>query len=472
MKRSVKNRLLEIFGKENLLLNKEDLICYAYDGSFGEKRIPDFVAKPKSYEQIVDLVRLCNEERIYLTTRGAGTNLSGGSVPICGGGVLLLTGMDKIKEINRDDLYVVCEPGVVTANLQAEVEKFDLFYPPDPASMSVSTIGGNVAENAGGLRGLKYGVTKDYVMEIKLVTPYGDYVRVGAKTVKCVTGYDIVGLMVGSEGTLGVFCEMTLKLLPKPKFHASLVATFEDIKDAGLAVAEIIREKIVPATLEIMDNFTIKAVEDYKSFGLPRDVAALILVECDGYHTDVPRAEMEKVLQVCMRTRAKDINIAKNEAERDSLWAGRRAALSALSRIKPTVVLEDVTVPRSKVPEMLKKIEEISKKYNLLIGTFGHAGDGNLHPTFLLDARDEAEMKNFEKAADELFEAAIELGGTLSGEHGIGISKSKFLSLELSKKDIEIYKRIKKALDPNMILNPKKIFFQGLEKEKKEIQSK
>jgi len=344
----------------------------------------------------------------------------------------------------------------VTATLAGEVEKLGLFYPPDPGSMAVSTIGGNVAENAGGLRGLKYGVNKDYVMGLQFFDCQGNYIKTGSRTVKCATGYNITGLMVGSEGTLGVLDQVILKLIPAPKARQAMVAVYDTIEQASETVAGIISARIVPATLEILDNFTIRAVEDFSKAGLPTDAAALLLIEVDG-HPAVVAEEAEQVKALCMKMGARTIDRAKDDAQRDKIWAARRSALSALAQLKPTLVLEDATVPRSKIPDMVRSLQDIAKKYKIDIGTFGHAGDGNLHPTILTDRRNTEEFHRVEQAIEEIFDTALAMGGTLSGEHGTGIAKAPFLEKEAGYSSILFSRRLRSALDPGNILNPGKI---------------
>ncbi|MGA7826313.1 MAG: FAD-linked oxidase C-terminal domain-containing protein, partial [Geobacteraceae bacterium] len=319
-----------------------------------------------------------------------------------------------------------------------------------------STLGGNVAENAGGLRGLKYGVTRDYVMGLQFFDANGEIVKTGARTVKCVTGYNLAGLLVGSEGTLGVFDQIILKLIPRPAASRAMMAVFDDIAKASETVAAIIANRIVPATLEFMDNFTIRTVEDFSHVGLPVDAAALLLIEVDGHPAQVAE-DADRVESICKQIGAMNVRVAKDARERDKVWEARRAALSALAKLKPTVVLEDATVPRSKIPSMVHAIADISRKYDLTIGTFGHAGDGNLHPTILTDRRDKKEWTRVESAIDEIFERALEIGGTLSGEHGIGLAKARYMEKETGRATIVYSRRIKRALDPNNVLNPGKI---------------
>ena len=443
-------------GKENVFTDLSDRVTYSYDAAVVDPVVPGLAIQPETSEALSRVVRLCNENQLPLTVRGAGTNLSGGTVPAPDGIVVLTNALNQIVEINEQDMFAVVQPGVITANLAAAVEKRGLFYPPDPGSQAVSTIGGNVAENAGGLRGLKYGVTRDYVMGIQFFDVNGDTVKTGSRTVKCATGYNLTGLLVGSEGTLGVFNEITLKLIPKPARHKAMVAVFESMEAASETVAAIIAAHIVPATLEFMDNFTIRAVEDFSHAGLPVDAAALLLIEVDGHAAQVEE-DAARVESLCRKHAASAIDVAKDAAERDKVWQARRSALSALAKLKPTLVLEDATVPRSKIPDMVKAMQDISKQYDITIGTFGHAGDGNLHPTILTDRRDQNEWERVEAAIAAIFDKALAMGGTLSGEHGTGIAKSCYLEKETSPATILYSRQIKAALDPNNILNPGKI---------------
>jgi glycolate oxidase len=445
-----------LVGQENVMESEADRFSYAYDAAVLESVMPGLVVRPTSREHLGRVVKLCNDNGLPLTVRGSGTNLSGGTIPSLGGVVVLTNALNKILEINEADLYAVVEPGVITAKFAAEVAARGLFYPPDPGSQAVSTLGGNVAENAGGLRGLKYGVTKDYVMGVDFFDVDGEIVKSGSRTVKCVTGLNLAGLMVGSEGTLGVFEKIILKLTPPPLAAKAMMAVFDDVNKASETVAAIIAAKIVPATLEFMDNFTIRTVEDFAHAGLPIDAKALLLIEVDGHPGQVAD-EAEKVEAICKKLGATRIQVAKDAEERNKVWEARRAALSALARVSPTTVLEDATVPRSKIPAMMHALEGIADKFKLTIGTFGHAGDGNLHPTILTDRRNTEEWHRVEAAIDEIFEVALSLGGTLSGEHGIGLAKSKYLEKETSRATILYSRRLKKALDPKGILNPGKI---------------
>lgn len=456
IKESLYKAFQDIVGKNHLLTEPEDLVTYSYDAAPLEPVPPAAVLMPSTSEEVGKITTLCHENKLPITVRGAGTNLSGGTIPMANGIVLLTGRLNKIIEINEADMYAIVQPGVVTARLASQVENIGLFYPPDPGSQAVSTLGGNVMENAGGLRGLKYGVTKDYVMGLSFFDSMGNHIRAGSKTVKCATGYNITGLMVGSEGTLGILDEIILKLIPYPEHRKSMIAVFKSIEAASEAVADIIASKIVPATLEMMDKFTIQAVEDFSHAGLPTDAGALLLIELDGYPGQVEE-DTSKVVKICKQYGAYQTKTAKDESEREKIWSARRSALSALAKLKPTLVLEDATVPRSKIPDMVKGLSDIAQKHHLSIGTFGHAGDGNLHPTILTDRRDKQEWHKVETAIEDIFNHALNLGGTLSGEHGTGIAKSAFLENEIGKASVDFSKRLRKALDPNNILNPGKI---------------
>lgn len=445
-----------IVGADNVLTSETDRHTYSYDAAVLDSVMPALVVRPTTSEQLGKVTALCNENGLPLTVRGAGTNLSGGTIPHPGGVVVLTNGMSNILEINEEDMYAVVEPGVITSKLATAVAAKGLFYPPDPGSQTVSTIGGNVAENAGGLRGLKYGVTKDYVMGVDFWDVNGELIKSGSRTVKCVTGYNLAGLMVASEGTLGVFDKIILKLVPPPQAAKSMMAIFPSMKAASETVAAIIANKIVPATLEMMDNFTIRTVDNFRKAGLPTDAAALLLIEVDGHPAQV-EDDAAKVEDICKQNGCTEIKVANDAAERDAVWQARRDALPALANLKPTCVLEDATVPRSQIPNMIAALEDISNKYDLTIGTFGHAGDGNLHPTILTDKRNEKEWERVEEAIEAIFERALAMGGTLSGEHGIGMAKSKFMIDETSKGTLEYARRMKSVLDPKGILNPGKI---------------
>jgi glycolate oxidase len=448
----------QLLGKENVMSEEADRQAYAYDSAVLDSVTPALVVRPTSTRMLGETVRLCSRHGLPLTVRGSGTNLSGGSIPSSTRSVVVVTnGLKRIVEINPNDLYGIVEPGVITAEFAKAAAGKGLFYPPDPGSQAVSTIGGNVAENAGGLRGLKYGVTRDYVMAMEFFDASGELVKAGSKTVKCATGFNLCDLMVGAEGLLGVYSQITLKLIPPPQAQQAMMAIFDTVEAASETVSAIIANRIIPCTLEFLDNFTIRTVEDFRHAGLPVDAAALLLIEVDGHPAQVEE-EAEKVKEICKKKEARSIRVAESAEEKDLIWQARRDALPALARLRPTTVLEDATVPRSQLPAMVRKINEISEKYRLTIGTFGHAGDGNLHPTILTDKRDKEEFTRVEAAIDEIFDAALSLGGTLSGEHGIGLAKCKYMEAETSRATIDYSHRLKAALDPANILNPGKMF--------------
>ena len=454
---STLEKIVSLIGKENVSTAKEDLVAYSYDGTPLFTHRPDAVVAPQSTEHVSALVRLANEARFSIVPRGAGTGLSGGSIPTEGSVVLRMNHWNKILEIDQENLTATVEPGVITSQLHAAVERLGLFYPPDPGSMNISTIGGNVAENSGVLLGLKYGVTKNYVMGLEVVLPNGAVIFCGGKTVKDVAGYNLKDFFVGSEGTLGIFTKIILKLIPKPETSKTMVAYFTSRAEAAKTVSAIIAQKIIPATVEFLDNTTINCVEDFSHLGLPREMDALLLLEVDG-HPTVVEEEAQKVVEVCKQHHCAHIDVAQNEEEALKLKTARRTAFSSLARSRPTTILEDVTVPRSEIARMLEIIDTTAKKYNVQIGTFGHFGDGNLHPTCLTDERNKEEIHRAEEAYGEIFEACVKLGGTITGEHGTGIAKRKYLHLVTGEDSIAAMRSIKKALDPNSILNPGKVF--------------
>jgi len=455
LKKSVLKRFQKITGKENCFISPEETSGYCFDAFAKSKIFPEIVVAPENTECIPEIIKLCNEENLAVVTRGAGTNLSGGTLPFEGSCVLLTTKLNKIKEINKADHYAVVEAGVVTTDIANAAVKAGLFYPPDPGSMNISTIGGNVAENAGGLRGLKYGVTKDYLMGLTLFDAEANKVIGGGRTVKQVTGFNLPGLFAGSEGLLGIMTEFVLKLIPPPESSRSMLVIYDDILKACDTVSQVIAENILPATMELMDNFTIKTVEEATAIGLPVDAGALLLLEIDGHHAQVAD-EFEKVKYIC-ENNVGQLKIAEDVESKNKIWEARRKALSSLARLKPTLILEDATVPRSKISSMMSSILDISRKYDITIGTFGHAGDGNLHPTILTDKRDKEEMIRVEKVVDDIFSVALNLGGTLSGEHGVGTAKAKYLEMEYGSGTVKFMKNLKKGVDAGNILNPGKM---------------
>lgn len=453
---SLQEELVKIVGEKNLQVSNSSLLAYSFDATPGFQSLPDAVVSPRNTDEVARIVKLCNQYKIPITPRGSGTNLSAGTTPLHGGIVLLMKHFNKILEVDEENLTVRTQPGVITETLIKTVEEKGLFYPPDPSSMKISQIGGNINENSGGLRGLKYGVTRDYVMGLEVVLPNGEIVRTGGKLAKDVAGYDLTSLIVGSEGTLGVVTEATLKLIPKPETKKTMLALYQNLEAAAQSVSAIISNRIIPATLEFLDQPTLKAVEDFAKIGLPTDVQAVLLIEQDG-PSSIVNDDMERIANICRENSAVKVTVAQTKEEAEALTAARRAALSALARLKPTTILEDATVPRSEIANMVNAIQEIAKRNQIMICTFGHAGDGNLHPTCLTDIRDKEEMKRVEKAFEEIFQKAIELGGTITGEHGVGAMKLPYLNLKVGSTGIELIKAIKLAIDPNLIMNPGKI---------------
>lgn len=419
--------------------------------------MPDLIISPRNTEEVASVVKICSENKLAIIPRGSGTNLSAGTTPTNGGIALLFKNMNQILELDEDNLTVTVQPGVITKTLIDFVEEKELFYPPDPSSLNISTIGGNISENSGGLRGLKYGVTKDYVLGLEAVLPNGEIIRTGGKLAKDVAGYDLTSLLVGSEGTLAIITEATLKVIPKPSYKETILAMFTTLEDAAETVSDIISAKVIPTTLEFMDQGTIQVVEEYKQIGLPTNCEAILLIEQDGA-PDVVKEDMKKIYQICSKYGATGIQQAETEEDAESLRAARRDALTALARLRPTTVLEDATVPRSQIAPMIREIIRISAKHDVMIRTFGHAGDGNLHPTCLTDVRDEEEMERVEQALAEIFAASIKLGGTITGEHGVGEMKAPYLEWKVGKAGIEVMKAIKKGIDPRNIMNPEKVF--------------
>ena len=455
------NSLKTILGNQNVLTDYEDRYVYAYDATaIGENLyLPDVVALPENKEQICQIIKIANENKIPVITRAAGTNLVGGCIPLKGGIILHLSKMNKILDIDRNNLICTVQPCVALGNLQQEVDDIGLFYPPDPASLKISTIGGSIAQSSGGPRGFKYGTTKDYVLGLEIVLADGTLMKTGGTTVKNVTGYNLTQLFVGSEGTLGIIVEATLKLIPKPEEQQVMLAYFESMNLAAKAITGIISAKITPATLDIMDKNTMETIENFHHIGLPSDMEAVLVIETDGFKESV-KVQTQQITDICNQFGAKNIRVSQNHQEADEIWFARRSAFGAVARLRPNVLTEDAVVPRDKIPEFISKIRKISDKYNLTVCIMGHAGDGNIHPNFSLDLRDKKEAENFEKAAEELFDAAIELGGSLSGEHGIGMLKSSFMKKALDENSIKYMKEIKKLFDPKNILNPGKIFHE------------
>ena len=450
------HELTRLLGPELVLTAAEDLLVYAFDGTAALTQQPGCVVFARDTADIQAVLRLAQRTQTPVVTRGSGTGLSGGSLPVPGCIVLCTVRMNRILEVDPANLTLLTEPGATTLQIAEAADAVGLFYPPDPGSMKISTIGGNVAENSGGLRGLKYGITRNYVMGLEVVLPDGEILFTGNKCVKDVAGYSLKDLFIGSEGTLGVITRILLRLIPQPAAKQTLVATFDAMDAAAQTVSDIIAAKIIPCTLEFLDRTTLRCVEDYAKIGLP-DCEALLLMETDGHPAQVAEeaARMEEIARAngCLAIRR-----AADEAEANALAGARRSAFSALARVAPTTILEDATVPRSELARMIRFVDQVAKKHRLRIGTFGHMGDGNLHPTFLTDERNTQEMHRVHLAFREIFDEAIRLGGTITGEHGVGVAKKEFLPKFLGDASMRVMRGLRRELDPQGILNPGKMF--------------
>ena len=449
---SIADEFRSIVGEDWFLDTPEDLATYSYDGFLPEFE-PDAVIVPGDRDEISKIMVIANREKINIIPRGAGTNICGSSVAREGGIIIAFHRLNKILEIDPESTCAVVQPGVVNADLQKEVAKFGLMYPPDPASMFVSTIGGNVALNAGGPRGVKYGVTRDYLLGLEVVLPSGDVIRTGGKTLKNVSGYDLTRLMCGSEGTLGILTEITLRLVPSAPAKATLQAIYSDLDDAATTVSAIIGSGIVPTTLELIDRTVLDVISDYGGAEFSKEAEALLLIEVDGEEVLVEE-QGKRIEKFCKERGAVEVERAKTPEEAEKLWQARRTAFGAVASVMPNCIVEDATVPVKMLPAIIRKIVELADKYQLRIGVLAHAGDGNLHPLIMTDLRDKEEMERVDKALVELYEAAMAMGGTLSGEHGIGIAKDRFMSMEFTQTSIDLMRGIKRVFDPNNILNP------------------
>jgi glycolate oxidase len=449
--------LRDLVGKEQVLTATEDLIPYSFDGTAALRQMPGAVVFARSTDDVVAVLRLANRERMAVVTRGSGTGLSGGSLPSPDCVVLCLVKMNRILELDGANLTMLVQAGTTTVAIADAAAAAGLFYPPDPGSMKISTIGGNVAENSGGLRGLKYGVTRNYVMGLQVVLPDGEVLWTGNKCVKDVAGYSLRDLFIGSEGTLGVVTQVLLRLIPKPAAKKTMVATFAQMDQAAQAVSAIIAAHIIPCTLEFLDRTTIHSVEAYAKIGLPLDCEALLLMETDG-HPAVVAEEAVQMEKICRQQGCREVLVAKDDEEATRLASARRTAFAALARVAPTTILEDATVPRSELAGMIRFIQGVARKHELRIGTFGHMGDGNLHPTVLTDERNAGEMHRVEAAFKEIFEETVRRGGTITGEHGIGVAKKPFLPRFAGDAQMRVLRALRRQLDPQGILNPGKVF--------------
>jgi len=450
------HELASIVGADNILTEKQDLICYGYDATQMEY-LPDAVVHPANAAEVSAVLKLANRCGFPVFPRGAGSGFTGGALPKAGGVVLVVTRMNRILRIDTENLIAEVEPGVVTEQFQQAVEKLGLFYPPDPASLKFSTLGGNVAENAGGPRCVKYGVTRDFVMGLEVVLPTGEIIRTGGETYKAVVGYDMTRLLCGSEGTLGVITKIIFKLLPLPEAKKTMLTIFDSIDGAAKAVSTIIGAKIIPTTLEFMDYATLQCVEKRFNLGIPAEGRAVLLIEVDG-DRDLIEKQASRIHELIKPLGLVQFRAAKDNAESEELWRVRRLVSPSLRDINPTKYNEDIVVPRSKVPDVIRTIEKIQQKYDIPIVNFGHAGDGNIHVNIMIDKDIPGHEEKAQCAIREVFQAALDLNGTMSGEHGVGLSKAPYIELELSPEQIGAMKGVKHALDPKNILNPGKMF--------------
>ena len=456
IKKELLRQFEKIVGEDYISDAEVARVCHAYDAT-KQRAMPDVVIRPSSAQEVSQILQLANERCIPVYPMGAASGMTGGAVPLHGGISLNMNRINRIIEIDEANMTSTVEPGVIVADFQNEVEKLGLFYPPDPASNTFSTMGGSVAECSGGLRGVKYGVTKDYVIALEVVLPTGEIIHTGSKALKSVTGYDLTKLFIGSEGTLGIFTTIAVKLIPLPEKIETILALFKSITNATDTVSSIIASKIVPRALEFIDEEAIKAVRLYKDSGSIKETKAMLLIEVDG-PVETVRRDALRIMNICKNNKAFDVRKAETEEEVDELWSVRRSISPALYTISKKKINQDICVPRSNLTQMLNKISEISTKHEVKIVNFGHAGDGNIHINILLDPSVPEEMERAENAVSDIFKETVNLGGTLSGEHGVGNTKSKYLSLEIKPRELKLMKDIKNLLDPNGILNPGKIF--------------
>ncbi len=453
---SVYKHLQKLVGKEYVTRNKEDLLCYSYDAT-GTSCLPDAVVFPASETQVADIMKLAWEKRMPVIPRGSGSGMTGGAVPIQGGLVLVTTRMNSIIAIDPENFTATVEPGVIVSHLHKAVEERGLFYPPDPASASICSIGGNIGECAGGPRAVKYGVTREYVLGLRAVLPCGDIITTGVSTAKGVAGYDLTRLIVGSEGTLALVTRITLKLLPKPECVSTLAVCFDDMHKAAKTVSGIMRLAVIPRCVEYLDEASLGLVKDYLTFALPDQASALLILEVDGDARTV-KTQTDLIIDFCKKSRALNIRLAQDQDEAAALWEARKALSPILYKIANQKINEDIVVPISRIPDMVARIKKIQQTSGLTIVSFGHAGDGNIHCNIMYDKQNPSQAKQAQKAVDQLFEATLELGGTITGEHGVGLTKMAYLSLEIGPVELDLMKKIKAVFDPRQILNPGKIF--------------
>ncbi len=451
------NKLTDIVGSENIYSDKAHMIAYSYDAT-RERYEPDAVIFPRDEEDISKILKYCNENKIIITPRGAGSGFTGGALPSIGGIVLALEKhMNKILEIDIENMVAVVQPGVINMDLQRHVEELGLFYPPDPASEQYSTLGGNVSEDAGGMRAAKYGITKDYVMALRAVRTNGDIIRAGKRTIKDVAGYNIAGILIASEGTLAVITEMTLKLIPKPKYASSYMAVFPSVENAMNAVFKSLSAGANPVAMEFIDSLSVKAIKEKLGVSLPENAGALLIGDIDGNVPEEIEFQISTLKKSFEENSCSSFDVAEDKEEREKIWYARRNVSQCVTVYGSKKLNEDISVPRSKLPLALNEIYKIGKKYNFNVPCFGHAGDGNIHVNVMVDGSDKQQLKDGHKAIEEIFSLVVDMGGTLSGEHGIGISKAPFMNIAFNQEEMNLFKEIKKAFDPNNILNPNKM---------------
>jgi len=453
---SVYKRFVKIVQDPYITQEKEDLLCYSYDAT-GTSFLPDAIVFPGSETEVSQILKLATKENLVVVPRGTGSGMTGGAVPVEGGLVLVTTRMNRILEIDENNFLARVQPGVIVADIHKSVEKTGLFYPPDPASSSVCTIGGNVGECAGGPRAVKYGVTRDYVLGLRAVLPSGEVIKTGVSTAKGVAGYDLTRLIVGSEGTLAIVTEITVRLLPKPETIKTMAVFFDSMNKAARAVSGIMKKTVIPRCVEYLDEACLDLVKKSLSFDLPDSTKALLIIELDG-HGDRVEIDAENIKELCFSYHALGVKVAENQSEANTLWEARKALSPALYKIANNKINEDIVVPIDKIPDMVQITQNIQKTSGLKVVSFGHAGDGNIHCNIMYDKTDKTEAKKAEKAVDELFEATLSLGGSITGEHGVGITKMKYLPHEVGSTQIALMKGIKQVFDPQGILNPGKIF--------------
>jgi len=449
--------LEDLVGKENIYSDKAHLIAYSYDAT-RTRFEPEAVIFPRDEEDVSRILVYCNHHHIVITPRGAGSGFTGGALPTNGGIILAMEKhMNKILEIDMENMLAIVQPGVINMDLQKAAEEVGLFYPPDPASEEYSTLGGNVSENAGGMRAAKYGITKDYVMALRAVRPNGDIIRAGKKTIKDVAGYNVAGILIASEGTLAVLTELTLKLIPKPKFTKAYMGIFPSVDDAMNAVFKSLAAGANPVAMEFMDDLVVQALKEKLGIELPEDAGALLIGDVDGNVSQEVDFQLEILERSFKENGVQDFVVAHNAKERDKLWYARRNASPSITIFGSKKLNEDISVPRSMLPKALKRIYEIGNRYGFKVPCFGHAGDGNIHVNVMVDGSDEKQLEEGHKAIKEIFELVVDMGGTLSGEHGIGTSKAPFMHIAFNDAELDLFKSIKHAFDPNNILNPGKM---------------